>query len=80
MFCAKTGYGLDRLVHDKDDDVREEVARQGYGHDILFKDKNVNVRAEVARQGHYCDVLINDENAWVAYQAETALEESKNKQ
>ena len=29
--CARRGYGLDKLVHDEDFDIRGEVAKHGFG-------------------------------------------------
>ena len=41
---ANQGYGLDILIHDKDEFVRLEVAKQGYGLDILVNDKKPVIR------------------------------------
>jgi hypothetical protein len=43
---------LDKLVNDKDPDVRIAVAKQGYGLDILVNDKDPDVRQAVIDQGY----------------------------
>lgn len=64
--CARRGYGLDKLVHDEDGEVRAEVARQGYGHDILVHDENDRVRfGIVLNTDKYDDILVNDESGLV---------------
>lgn len=49
MNCVKLQYGLDKLVRDRSDEVRREVAKQGYGLDILINDTDTYVRS-VARR------------------------------
>ena len=56
---------IDKLVNDKDCDVRYEVAKQGYGLDKLVNDKYWQVRLEVARQGYCLDILVNDKDCYV---------------
>lgn len=73
--CARRGYGLDKLVHDEDSEVRAEVAKQGYGHDILVNDPDKYVRGEVASQGSYLDILTHDKDEMVRYLAEEKLKE-----
>lgn len=63
--AAVQGYGLDVLVNDVDEDVREAVAQQGYGLDRLIFDKSSHVRQAVANQGFGLDILIKDEVWWV---------------
>ena len=53
---------IDKLVNDKDWEVREEVAKQGYGLDKLINDKDWIVREEVAKHGYGLDILVNDED------------------
>ena len=53
-------YGLDILVNDDDEFVRQAVARKGYGLDILINDSHYRVRRVVANQGYGLEVLIND--------------------
>ncbi len=62
---ADQGFCLDKLIYDKDPDVRAAVARQGYGLDILIYDENPNVRIEVALQGYNLNVLVKDESPFV---------------
>lgn len=47
---AEQGYGLDKLVNDKDWAVHATVAKQGYGLDKLVNDENLNVRIIVDKQ------------------------------
>ena len=63
--AAEQGYGLDKLVHDEDADVRVAVAKQGYGLEQLVSDESWLVREEVARQGYGLEQLVNDENEYV---------------
>ena len=67
--CNWTPYGtnpeLDKLVYDKDYEVRYEVAEQGYGLDKLVYDKNLWVRYIVAEHGYGLDKLIYDENDYI---------------
>ena len=56
---------LDKLVNDKDIDVRREVAKHGYGLDKLINDEHWYVRKEVARYGYGLDILVNDEDWFV---------------
>ena len=44
---AQQGYGLDKLIKDKDYRVRNRVAMQGYGLDKLANDKDYRVRETV---------------------------------
>ena len=55
---------IDKLVNDKDWEVREEVVKYGYGLDILINDDKNDVRLEVAKQGYGLDKLINDKD-WI---------------
>ena len=48
--AAEHGYCLDKLVGDKDEDVRLSVARQGYGLDKLVNDENKYVRETAVRK------------------------------
>lgn len=68
-YCRKAladqGLCLDKLVNDRDSDVRAAVAKQGYGLEILIKDENYHVRIEVARQGYNLNVLVKDESPFV---------------
>ena len=59
---AQQGYGLDKLINDESNEIRQEVARHKVGLDILINDEDKNVRCEVARQGYGLDILINDDN------------------
>ena len=56
---------LDKLVNDKDIDVRREVVKHGYGLDKLINDEHWYVRKEVARHGYGLDILVNDEDWFV---------------
>lgn len=67
------GYGLDILIHDNDDVIRQTVAEQGYGLDILVHDKSPLVRLAVAKQGYELDILVNDENWAVCDEVERQL-------
>ena len=56
---------LDKLIYDKDPDVRAAVARRGYGLHILIHDKDPLVRMVVAEQCYRLDTLVDDENQYV---------------
>ena len=59
---AEQGYGLEKLINDEEDYVREAVAKQGYGLEKLVNDEDYFVRTAVAKQGYGLEQLINDEN------------------
>ena len=65
---AEQGCGLDKLVYDKNKDVRMAVAKNAgrvNRTDLLEKlayDESVDIRKEVARQGYGLDRLIDDED------------------
>ena len=42
---AKQGYGLDKLIHDKEELVRMEVANQGYNLETLVNDESGVIRS-----------------------------------
>ena len=46
---AEQGYGLDRLIDDPYEDVREAVAKQGYGLERLIHDTSVKVCREAVK-------------------------------
>lgn len=55
--AAQQGYGLDRLVFDRNEHVRFTVAAQGYGLDALVTDPSPHVRNQasgylIARYGN----------------------------
>lgn len=54
--------GLDRLMTDGADVVRESVAKQGFGLDALVCDRDWMVRCAVAHQGYGLERLIHDED------------------
>ncbi len=56
-----TDKDFDKLVNNKDWNVRKAVAEASYGLDRLVDDENCWVRAEVARQGYGLDKLVDDE-------------------
>ena len=62
---ADQGLCLNKLIYDKDPNVRIVVAEQGYGLDILVHDENAWVLVAVAEQGYGLDKLINDRNPHV---------------
>lgn len=68
-YCKKAladqGFCLDKLVYDKDPDVRTAVARQRYGLHVLIHDKDPWVRAMVAEQGYKLETLAHDKNWYV---------------
>ena len=69
---------IDKLINDKDEDVRLEVAKQGYCLDKLINDEDWRVRREVARQGYGLDILINDDFWYVRHEAKCQLEKLRN--
>ncbi len=68
-YCKKAladqGLCLDKLIYDKDPDVRTAVARQRYGLHVLIHDKDPWVRAMVAEQGYKLETLAHDPNWYV---------------
>lgn len=50
----------DRRCNDRDEDIRQGVAKYGYGLNKLLYDRSEYVRREVAKHGYRLDILIND--------------------
>ena len=67
IYADWEGYGLDRLVKDKDKRVREEVARRNEEVylDKLVEDNEWEVRLAVAQEGYGLNQLIKDTNSEV---------------
>lgn len=60
---VQLGFGLDKLVYDKDPFIRQSIARIGYGLDVLAEDKNNWVLQAV---GKYLDKnRYNTINDWI---------------
>lgn len=69
MHVAWRQYGLEKLIHDKSEDVRWGVAE--YCKDdkylnILLHDESPEVRRAVARRGNGLEILKKDKDSWTA--------------
>ena len=60
--AAKRGYGLDKLITDKDWLIRCTVAAHGYGLDKLINDEHYQVRRAIVNQGYGLDKLVYDKD------------------
>ena len=75
VMTVQHGYGLDKLIKDKEYYVRYEVARHGYGLDKLIDDPSWIVRKEVANQGYGLLKFMLDPNRNVRRVAKQKMKE-----
>ncbi len=63
---AVYGYGLDKLMHDRDGRVRAEVVAHGYELDEMITDKDPEVKLSIARNSDkYLYILMYDKDSHV---------------